>query len=193
MAKMRFWTNPRLLYSLIIVLLTGLLTCGYFCFARPVTTVILVRHAEKKIEPDNPNPDLSPQGQARAQELVHMLGNTGITGIYATQYGRTQQTVQPLAEKLSLPVNRVDSGNTLELVRQIKSNYAGGVVFVAGHNNSVPAIIAALGGGNYPTIPEGEYDNMFIVTLYRFRKANAVKMKYGSAAPAPGNQQMMDK
>ena len=193
MAQMRFWTSSRLLYPLIGLLLAGVLVCGYFCFIRPVTTVILVRHAEKKIEPDNPNPDLSPEGKARAQELVHMLGNTGITAIYATQYGRTQQTVQPLAEKLSLPVNRVDSGNTSELVRQIKSNHAGGVVFVAGHNSTVPAIIAALGGGNYPTIPESEYDNIFVVTLNRFRKANAVKMKYGSAAPAPGNQQMMDK
>lgn len=193
MAKMRFWTGPRLLYPLIILLLAGLLACGYFYFLRPVTTVILVRHAEKNIEPDNPNPDLSAEGRARAQELVHILGGTGVTAIYATQYGRTQQTVQPLAERLSLPVSRIDSGNTPELVRQIKASHAGGVVFVAGHNSTVPAIIAALGGGTYPTIPETEYDNMFVVTLYRFRKASTVKMKYGSAAPAQGNQQMMRK
>jgi len=193
MAKIRFWASPRLLYPLIILLLVGLLACGYFYFLRPVTTVILVRHAEKNIEPDNPNPDLSPEGRARAQELVHVLGSTGVTAIYATQYGRTQQTVQPLAERLSLPVSRIDSGNTPELVKQIKSNHTGGVVFVAGHNSTVPAIIAALGGGTYPTIPETEYDNMFIVTLYRFRKASTVKMKYGSAVPAQGNQQMMSK
>ena len=193
MAKIRFWASPRLLYPLIILLLVGLLACGYFYFLRPVTTVILVRHAEKNIEPDNPNPDLSPEGRARAQELVHVLGSTGVTAIYATQYGRTQQTVQPLAERLSLPVSRIDSGNTFELVKQIKSNHTGGVVFVAGHNSTVPAIIAALGGGTYPTIPETEYDNMFIVTLYRFRKASTVKMKYGSAVPAQGNQQMMSK
>jgi len=193
MAKMRFWTSPRFLYPLVILLLAGLLACGYLCFIRPVTTVILVRHAEKNIEPDNPNPDLSPEGRARAQELVHVLGSTGVTAIYATQYGRTQQTVQPLAERLSLPVSRVDSGNTPELVRQIRSNHTGGVVFVAGHNSTVPAIIAALGGGTYPTIPETEYDNMFVVTLYRFRKASTVKMKYGSAVPAQGNQQMMGK
>jgi len=94
---------------------------------------------------------------------------------------------------LSLPVNRIDSRNTPELVRQIKSNHAGGVVFVAGHNNTVPAIIAELGGGTYPTIPETEYDNMFVVTLYVFRKASTVKLKYGSAASAQGNQQMMGK
>jgi len=190
---MRFGTSSLLLYALVSLLLAGVLVCGYFYFLRPVTTVILVRHAEKNIEPDNPNPDLSPEGRARAQELVHILGGTGVTAIYATQYGRTQQTVQPLAERLSLPVNRIDSRNTPELVRQIKSNHAGGVVFVAGHNNTVPAIIAELGGGTYPTIPETEYDNMFVVTLYGFRKASTVKLKYGSAASAQGNQQMMGK
>ena len=109
MGKMRLATSSRLLYPLISLLLAGLLICGYFYFLRPVTTVILVRHAEKNIEPDNPNPDLSPEGRARAQELVHILGNTGVTAIYATQYGRTLQTVQPLADRLSLPVNRIDS------------------------------------------------------------------------------------
>ena len=76
MAKMRFWTSPRLLYPLIILLLAGLLACSYFYFLRAVTTVILVRHAEKNIDPDNPNPDLSPEGRARAKELVHILGGT---------------------------------------------------------------------------------------------------------------------
>src|SRR5260370_20337933 len=35
-------------------------------FRRPVTTVILVRHAEKIIDPNNADPDLSPAGEARA-------------------------------------------------------------------------------------------------------------------------------
>jgi hypothetical protein len=33
---------------------------------------------------------------------------------------------------------------------------------------------------------------MFVVTLYRFRKASTIKIKYGSAVPAQGNQQMME-
>jgi phosphohistidine phosphatase SixA len=165
---------------------------GYFItFSRPVTTIILVRHAEKNIEPQNPNPDLSPAGQARAQELVRVLGNAGVTAIYATQYGRTQQTAQPLGKALGLPVTQINSKDTAELVRQITTNNRGGVVFVAGHNNTVPEIVAALGGGSYPVIPESEYDNMFVVTLYRFGKAKTVQLKYGNAAPATGDQQMM--
>ena len=191
MAERRFWTKPRVLYFSILVLLVGLLACGYLCFLRPVTTVILVRHAEKNIEPNNSNPTLTAAGQARAQKLVRILGEASVTRIYATQYLRTQYTVQPLAARLGLQVNLVDANSAPEVVRQINSDHAGGVVFVAGHNNTVPAIIAGLGGGNYPIIPESEYDNMFIVTVYRFRKAKVVKLKYGSPIPATGNQQMM--
>jgi len=179
-------------FSLLFAIFASVIVLAYFStFKRPVTTVILVRHAEKKIEPANPNPDLAPAGQARAQELVHILGDAGITAIYATQYARTQQTVQPLADMLKLPVTHIDSKNTQQLIEQITTKQRGGVVFLAGHNNSVPAIIGALGGGDFPVIPETEYDNMFVVTIHRFGRANVVKLKYGSSSPATGDQQMM--
>ncbi|MGH9969328.1 MAG: phosphoglycerate mutase family protein [Pyrinomonadaceae bacterium] len=185
------WTRPRVLFVVIALLAVGLLACGYLLRFSPVTTVILVRHAEKNIEPGNPDPALSPAGRERAQVLVHMLGKTGITAIYATQYQRTQSTASPLAQSLGIKINQLEALNVKELVRQIKSDHVGGVVFAAGHNNSVPEIIAALGGVNYPIIPESEYDNMFIVTVQRFRKTRVVQLKYGSQAQATGNQQMV--
>jgi 2,3-bisphosphoglycerate-dependent phosphoglycerate mutase len=154
-------------------------------FSRPVTTIILIRHAEKIIDPNNADPDLSPAGQARARELVRMFGDAGINAIYATQYKRTQQTVKPLADKLGLPVGQVNSKNTAELVAQIRSQHAGQVVFIAGHNSTVPEIINALGGPQYPVIPESEYDNLYIVTVYRTGKAKVVKMRYGAPMPTP--------
>ncbi len=149
-------------------------------FSRSVTTVILIRHAEKIIDPNNADPDLSPAGQARAQELVRMFGDAGINAIYATQYKRTQQTVKPLADKLGLPVGQVNSKSTAELVTQIRSKHGGQVVFIAGHNSTVPEIVSALGGPQYPVIPESEYDNLYIVTVYRTGKAKVVRMKYGA-------------
>ncbi len=152
-------------------------------FSRPVTTVILIRHAEKIIDPNNADPDLSPAGQARAQELVRMFGDAGISAIYATQYKRTQQTVKPLADRLGLPVGQVNSKSTAELVTQIRSQHGGQVVFIAGHNSTVPEIVSALGGPKYPVIPESEYDNLYIVTVYRLGKAKVVRMKYGALSP----------
>lgn len=194
MSEKRSGTNPLLLYSVIVILLGGLLANVYISRDHPVTTVILVRHAEKNIEPNNPNPALSPAGQARAQTLLHMLGKTGITAVYATQYLRTQWTAAPLADRLGLKINEIDAKNVQEVVRRIKTDHVGGVVFVAGHNNSVPAIIGALGGGNFSIIPENEYDNMFIVTIYKSGKAKTVKLKYGEPSPPPdGSPSTMEK
>jgi broad specificity phosphatase PhoE len=176
-----------LVFSMLFAVLGAVVVFAYFAtFRRPVTTVILIRHAEKNIEPNNPDPDLSPAGQARAQELVRMFGDAGINAIYATQYKRTQQTVKPLADKLGLPVNQVNSKNTADLLARIRAQNSGQVIFVSGHNNTVPEIVAALGGPTYPVIPETEFDNLYIVTVYRTGKAKVVKMKYGAASPTSG-------
>jgi 2,3-bisphosphoglycerate-dependent phosphoglycerate mutase len=181
-----------LVFSMLFAVLGAVVVFAYFAtFRRPVTTVILIRHAEKNIEPNNPDPDLSPAGQARAQELVRMFGDTGINAIYATQYKRTQQTVKPLADKLGLPVTQVNSKNTADLLAQIRAQNSGQVIFISGHNNTVPEIVAALGGPTYPVIPETEFDNLYIVSVYRTGKAKVVKMRYGAASPAGGGSGTM--
>lgn len=175
-----------LVFIMLFAVLGAVVLFAYFStFERPLTTIILVRHAEKNIEPANPDPDLSPPGQTRAQELARMFGDAGIKGIYNSQYKRTQQTVKPLADKLGLTPTTVDAKNTAELVKQIRAQHNGEVVFVAGHNNTVPEIIAALGGPQVPVIPETEFDNLYIVTIYRVGKANLLKMKYRSAVTSP--------
>ena len=170
-------------FAMLFAVLGAVVVFGYYLtFRRPVTTVIIIRHAEKIIDPNNPDVDLSPAGQARAQELARMFGDAGVNAIYATQYKRTQETVKPLADKLGLRINVVNSKNTNDLLAQIRAQNSGQTVFIAGHNNSVPEIIAALGGPKYPIIPESEYDNLYVVTVYRTGQAKVVKMKYGAAS-----------
>src|ERR1700730_3001276 len=181
-----------LVFSMFLAVLGAVALFAYFAtFSRPVTTVIVVRHAEKNIEPSNPDPDLSHAGQARAQELAQMLGDAQVNAIYATQFKRTQQTVKPLADRLGVPVNIIEAKNTQDLVRQILTTHRGQTIFVAGHNNTAPEIVKALGGGNFPVIPESEFDNMFIVTVYRFGRAKVVKLKYGSTSPVGGGSPTM--
>src|SRR6185436_1066053 len=175
-------TRTIVVFSLLALIFGAVIVFAYFSsFARPVTTVIIVRHAEKNIEPNNPDPDLSPAGQARAQEIARMFGDSGVQAIYATQYKRTQQTVAPLASRLGLSVSTIDAKQSAELTRRILSSNRGQTVFIAGHNNTVPEIVNILSGENFPIIPESEYDNMFIVTMYRFGKAKVLKVKYGAA------------
>jgi phosphohistidine phosphatase SixA len=167
-------------FSMLFAVLGAVVVFAYFStFSRPVTTVILVRHAEKKIEPSNPDPDLTPEGLERAQEIARVFGEAGINAIYATQYKRTQQTVKPLSDRAGMPVTLLDANQTDQLLRQIQTTNRGQTVFIAGHNNTVPKIVSELSGETYPVIPESEYDNLYIVTIYRFGKAKVVKLKYG--------------
>ena len=179
-------------FLLIALLTTALFPVGVRATKQPALTLILVRHAEKRIvPPENKDPDLSPAGQARAEELARMFGDSGVAAIYATQYKRTQQTVKPLADKLGLPVTQVEAKKTADLVKQIRAHNAGQVVFIAGHNNTVPEIIAAMGGPQLPIIPETEYDNLYILTIYKDGTAKLLKMKYGSAIMPVGSQGMV--
>jgi broad specificity phosphatase PhoE len=176
---------------LIALLSANAFPSGVHAVDQPALILILVRHAEKKIvPPENKDPDLSPAGLARAEELRKMFADTGITAIYATQYKRTQQTVKPLSDKLKLPVTQVEAKKTSELVKQIRARGAGQVIFIAGHNNTVPEIIAALGGPQLPIIPEEEFDNLYILIVQSDGTARLVKMKYGSPLPASGQGMM---
>ena len=154
------------------------------------TTLILVRHAEKKIEPANKDPELSPAGELRAQEIVRVFSDAGINAIYASEYKRTQNTVKPLADKLGLTMRRVEAKKTAELVKQIRATNTGQVVFIAGHNNTVPEIIAAFGGPQMPIIPESDFDNLYILTIYPSGPPHLLKLKYGSPLKVTGQTMM---
>ena len=173
-------TRTIVVFAMLFAVLGAVVVFGYFStFSRPVTTVILVRHAEKKLEPNNQDPDLAPEGVERAQEIARVFGNAGINSIFATQYKRTQQTVKPLSDRTGVAVTVLQANQPDELVKRIQTSLRGQTIFVAGHNNTVPAIASQLSGETFPVIPESEYDNLFIVTVYRFGKAKVVRLKYG--------------
>jgi broad specificity phosphatase PhoE len=192
-------TEPRtrlrtiVVFAALFAILGAVVVFAYFAtFSRPVTTVILVRHAEKKIEPSNPDPDLAPEGVERAQEIARVFGGAGINAIYATQYKRTQQTVKPLSDNTGVPVTLLDANQSNELLKRIQTTYRGQTIFIAGHNNTVPAMVSELSGETYPVIPESEYDNLYIVTIYRTGKAKVIKLKYGkSSTPGVGTGTMV--
>ena len=177
-----------------LALLGALLTATSFTWTSSAesqsaapTTVILVRHAEKEIvPPENKDPNLSPAGAERAQEIARMFKDANISEIYVTQFKRTQQTVAPLAEVSKAPVTKIEANKTSDLVARIRSQNAGGTVFVAGHNNSVPEIIAALGGPKLPIIPESEFDHLFILTIQKDGTTKLLKLTYGKHQPASG-------
>ena len=143
------------------------------------TTVLVVRHAEREGPPaDQVDPPLSAAGQARAQELARVVGQGAVSAIFASEFQRTQQTVQPLATARGLTVNQVPAAATAELLDQIRSNHRGGTVLVAGHSDSVDDIIDGLGGGAMGNLPASQFDNLFVVVIRRWDWTRVVHLKY---------------
>ena len=124
-----------------------------------------------------------------AQELVQVAGEASVTGIYATQFVRTQQTAQPLADHLGLDVNIFNITGNLQqcaddLVDHILSEHRGEVVLIVSHSHTVPLIVEALGMSSAPEVPGNKYDNLFIVTIPRWvGPTRIVKAEYGEDSP----------
>lgn len=134
------------------------------------TLVVLVRHAEKTDEP-GADPALSEAGQQRAQAIAERLGHARIDSIYVTSLQRTALTAAPLATRLGVAPEVFwpnDDGHRAAaetLAERIRTMHAGGSVLVVGHSNTLPLIVEALAGVATEEIDEGDYGNMFIVTI----------------------------
>lgn len=142
-----------------------------------ITTVLLVRHAEKNSTPED-DPDLSPIGQKRAQKLLEITRAADISAIYATQYARTRRTAQPLADSLNKPITTIDAAKSKDLAADILAKHHGKVVLVVGHSNTLEEIITALGGGKIAEIPDEEYDNFYVVTVCAPGRVTVLRLKF---------------
>ncbi|HEX8152566.1 MAG TPA: phosphoglycerate mutase family protein, partial [Thermoanaerobaculia bacterium] len=164
---------------LFVALLLALALPSFAHHTDAPTTVILVRHGEKATA--DPDTLLSDAGSARAKELARVLAGAGVTAIYTTQYQRTRLTAKPLADALKLEPVVVSSGATFakELAKRIREQNAGGVVVVVGHSNSTADLARELGAANVPSIPETQFDDLFVVTLGE--KVSFVPLRYGAA------------
>ena len=142
-----------------------------------------MRHAEK--DTLRTDPHLSLSVKERAQTLAYILRDAGVVAIYATQYSRTQQTVQPLAEELGVHIEVVNAdpqnlkGHAEALVKGVMSGHSGGVVLISSHSNLIPLIIRAFGVSAAPEISDDEYDNVFVVTKPTSGEAKLLRLKYG--------------
>lgn len=142
------------------------------------TTLLIVRHAEKAAEPAD-DPPLTEAGRARAATLAGMAASSGVSAAYATQYLRTQQTIEPLAAQLGVPVGQRDSKDTDGLVAQVLAEHRGQTVLVAAHSDTVPLLVEKLTGKPAAPIEEDEYDNLYVVTSWGVGHGTAVRLRYG--------------
>jgi broad specificity phosphatase PhoE len=119
--------------------------------------IYLVRHAEK--EPAGKDPELTAQGQGRAQNIATILHKTGIANVFSTPYKRTMQTAQAVAQRSGLQVQAYDPAAPKVLVERVKS--LNGVVLVVGHSNTLPELVRLFGGLPGADIADNEYERLY--------------------------------
>jgi phosphohistidine phosphatase SixA len=183
-------TRPRVSTACIVVALSLAMSSALAAQApspAPPRLVVLVRHAEKAAEKSD-DPALSEAGSARAKALEAALHDAGVTAIVTTQLRRTRETAMPLASArgISPEVVRVGSGLSahVEAVVAAVRRHSGGIVLVVGHSNTIPAIVAALGGPRMPDLCESAYSDIFVIVPGD--DARLVRSRYGASDPAPG-------
>lgn len=148
--------------------------------AEHLTTVILVRHAEKVVKEDVSDPSLIPEGEERARRLAYILGSLDVDVIYSTDRIRTRSTAAPLAAKLGLEVQetKYSQGYAADMAKRIRQHHQGGVVVVVGHSNTTPDVARALGAAGVPDVPETDFDNLFVVTFSKTTSTRFLNLRY---------------
>lgn len=157
---------------------------AWFFESQVTTTVIFVRHAEKALAPAD-DPGLSEAGKRRAAELARQLVDAdvvaGVDVIYSTSFRRTEETVQPVATALDIPITSYDAANTETIMDEIVRAHKGKIILVVGHSNTVPALIGNMGASKkVPEIDENEYDNIYVVSIPWFGKTKTIRLRYGA-------------
>lgn len=125
-------------------------------------TVYVMRHLQKAAGDD---PPLTEQGAILADMVAGMFGGQefGIKAVFATKTRRAQQTGEPLAKLVGVPVTPYDPRDVPALVAAVKA--VPGNVLIVGHSNTVPDLVAAFGGTRPPPLSESDYGTIYQVTV----------------------------
>jgi broad specificity phosphatase PhoE len=165
-------------FPLLVILLFPVLVCfvaWYFWFS-PVTTVILVRHAERLNSSDTTS--ISEIGMERAQALAHVLRASGLTRVYVSEKARTLQTAGPTAAAFGVTPVQITANEAGRYADSVKA-HRGDVILIVGHSDTIPEIIGKLGISSPPSIPSSEFDHLFVVSVFRFR-STLTHLKFGN-------------
>ena len=131
--------------------------------ANQITTVYLVRHAEKHLD-QGKDPDLTEQGVSRSRRWADVFSNQSLDEIYSTDTTRTLNTAQPIAESQGKPVALMDP--IPENLNELIGKHLGKSILMVGHSNTLPDLVnAMIGEKHYADLDESNYNTLFIVTL----------------------------
>lgn len=123
-----------------------------------VPTIFVIRHMRKG---EGDDPSLSAAGAAEAARLAELLKGRAIAAVFVTPTRRSRETAEPLAKTTGAPIETYDPRDNAALARRVAA--IPGSVLIVGHSNTVPAIVAAVGGTAPGPMTEEDYGRLFAV------------------------------
>ena len=156
--------------------------------------VYLVRHAEKADDGTN-DPPLAIAGRIRVQTLKALLADVDLNHVHTTDWKRTRDTARPFARRAGVEMANYDPRELETLAAEIRGTP--GRHLVAGHGNTTPRLVAALGGDPLGPMDELEYDRLYVLVIHPGGKTVTTVLRFGEpyvegrdfglrAAPARG-------
>jgi broad specificity phosphatase PhoE len=147
-----------------------------------ITTLILVRHAEKAGSAFK-DPPLTPAGTARAQELAYILKHVQLDAIFSTPFERTKLTVKPTAEEKRMNVMLYEPNDEVFL-EKVLEEFSGKTVLIVGHSNTIPRLANDLAGRTeFDDLADPVYDNLFIASVPEKGNAVVLRIRFGAHTP----------
>lgn len=134
--------------------------------ADKIFTIYLVRHAEKEVSADHPkDPPLTPCGEQRAESLATFFGAIDLDVIYSTDYLRTKNTAQPVAQNKVKDIKYYDPKKLDDFAKLLLKNEQDALV--VGHSNTTPVLAGLLVGEELASFDESIYNRIYQVVLYK--------------------------
>jgi phosphohistidine phosphatase SixA len=130
--------------------------CSSFCLADEQRWYF-VRHFEKL---PGENPGLTVKGQQRAQSLARYFTHIPVTKIYSTDYQRTRQSAQPLAEQLGMDIEYYSPARLADFASTLGSTDR---IVVVGHSNTTPELVRLM-GGEAKVMDEKDFGRLYILS-----------------------------
>lgn len=129
------------------------------------TIYYFIRHAEKQRgNAVGQNPHLSEKGLERAKSWRDYFKEVKFDAIYSTDYYRTIETAQPIAEADDLTIKTYNSNNLY--TDTFRYNTQGKTVLVVGHSNTTPAFVNTIIGKDfYEPIADNNNSNLYVVEI----------------------------
>jgi broad specificity phosphatase PhoE len=141
----------RFIFSILLLLAVA---------ANAAPVIFIVRHGEKASSGGN-DPELSVQGQKRAEALARILKDSEIASVFVTEFKRTQETAAPTAKAAHVNPTVLSGKDTGALVEKLRA--LNGNALVVGHGNTIPELLKALGIATPVSIPDNDYSEILVV------------------------------